>query len=309
MQPSGGGPPALRPLGVGEILDVAIKIYTRNLGTFIALVAIVLVPIGLLAILGYISLIPDGAFIKDDLLYFPVSESTSAYNTFSLVTVFLYLLGVLLATGVGTRAVAESYLGRKPSVGESYAYVGKRFHSLLWISFLNVVILAVAALSIFVLVGIVAFPYLAVALVATVPALVVENARGTKAISRSFNLVQGRWWATFGTVLLGVFLIPFVIIFAITFVLGLIGGSEDPTTFLVLQQTASTIGEVIATPIQVAVITVLYFDLRVRKEAFDLQLLAERVGSPPAMEGEPGATTTGTSTTAPSPETPPPPSG
>ena len=292
MQQEGAGP-TLRPLGVGEILDVAIKIYTRNLATFITLVAIVVVPIGLLAILGYISLIPDGAFIRDDALYFPLAESTTAYNTFYFVTIALSLLATLIATGVGTRAVADAYLGRKPSVGGSYAYVGKRFHSLLWVSFLTVIVVGLGFVAL-IIPGI----YLGVALIVTVPALVVEGLKGTKAIGRSFNLVQGRWWSTFGTVLLGVVLIPAVINFGIGFIIGLGASSEDPTTYLVLAQAAGTIGEIISTPIQVAVITVLYFDLRVRKEAFDLQILADRVGSLP--DGSPASPPPSTGTTPPS---------
>ena len=36
-----------------------------------------------------------------------------------------------------------------------------------------------------------------------------------------------------------------------------------------------------ATPLSAAVLTVLYFDLRVRKEGFDLELLARRLGVEP----------------------------
>lgn len=301
MQQEGG--PVLRPLGVGEILDVAIKIYTRNLGTFIALVAIVIVPIGLLTILGYVSLIPEGAFIDNNALYFPLTESVTTYNVFSYITVALALLATLIATGVGTRAVADAYLGRKPTVGGSYAFVGRRFHSLLWVSLLVTLAVALGFVAL-VIPGI----YLGVALIATIPVLVVEGVKGTKALKRSHQLVQGRWWITLGVVALGVFLIPFVIQFAIGFVLGILAGTDNPTTYLVLSEAAATIGSVIATPIQVAVITVLYFDLRVRKEAFDLQILADRIGSLPDGGTSAGASPSGP--TAPSsPGTPPPTSG
>ena len=46
---------------------------------------------------------------------------------------------------------------------------------------------------------------------------------------------------------------------------------------------AGTAGALVSTPFSAAYHTVLYFDLRVRKEAFDLQLLAQRIGvDPPA---------------------------
>jgi hypothetical protein len=36
----------------------------------------------------------------------------------------------------------------------------------------------------------------------SIPALVVEDQRGTKALSRSLALVDGHWWHAFGTILL-----------------------------------------------------------------------------------------------------------
>jgi hypothetical protein len=39
------------------------------------------------------------------------------------------------------------------------------------------------------------------------------------------------------------------------------------------------VGLAISTPLQAALLTVLYFDLRVRKEGFDLELLAREMGA------------------------------
>jgi hypothetical protein len=52
---------------------------------------------------------------------------------------------------------------------------------------------------------------------------------------------------------------------------------------VVVNIVAGTVSSVLTTPFVAAFVTVLYFDLRVRKEAFDLQLLAQRIGvDPPA---------------------------
>jgi hypothetical protein len=277
-QEGAAGTPDLRPLGVGEILDVSIKVYTRNLRTFIGLVAFIYIPIGLVAILGLLSVLPEGSFISDNTLYLPPTDS-GAVDAFFVVLIVLAFLGPLISTGAGSKAVADAYLGRKPSIGTSYAFVGKRFHSLLWLSLLWVIIVFLGTLALFV-----PAIYLLVALSASVPVLVVEGLKGTKALSRSFNLVQGRWWRTFAVIFLGVILIPGIIQFAIIFLLGMgleALGTENVTTFVILNQSISTIAALIATPIQVAVLVIVYFDHRVRKEAFDLQLLADRLGSPP----------------------------
>ncbi len=54
------------------------------------------------------------------------------------------------------------------------------------------------------------------------------------------------------------------------------------------QAVATTAASVLTTPFTAAVIAVLYFDLRVRKEGFDLELLARRVGVEPPAGGPPG---------------------
>ena len=50
--------PALRPLGIGEILDVAIKIYRRNARTLFLIVAVVMVPTAILSSLVEVSALP-----------------------------------------------------------------------------------------------------------------------------------------------------------------------------------------------------------------------------------------------------------
>lgn len=65
--------------------------------------------------------------------------------------------------------------------------------------------------------------------------------------------------------------------------------TENVTSFLALQATQEAIIDVFSAPLQAAVLTVIYFDLRVRKEGFDLQLLAERMESTdPGSTGQTG---------------------
>src|SRR5262249_44267569 len=60
--------------------------------------------------------------------------------------------------------------------------------------------------------------------------------------------------------------------------------ARNTVTGFVLNTLAATVGSMIATPAAAAFVTVLYIDLRVRKEGFDLLLLARRLG----VEREPG---------------------
>jgi hypothetical protein len=117
----------------------------------------------------------------------------------------------------------------------------------------------------------------------SVPALLTEDLRGSKALGRARNLVRGRWWQTFLILVLGSLLASIVsgaisgLLTAVTFTD--LGDSLLPS--LILNAIGTTVATVLTTPFTAAFITVLYFDLRVRKEGFDLELLARRVGVDP----------------------------
>jgi hypothetical protein len=135
--------------------------------------------------------------------------------------------------------VSEAYLGEEADWRRSLRFALSRLRSLLWLAFLHAIVLAVG----FVL-CVVPGIYLYGALAVATPALLFEDARGTKALRRSRELVRTRWWSTAGALL------------AASILTAIVQGA----VFLA------------------AVIVVLYFDLRVRKEGFDLFLLAQRMG-------------------------------
>jgi hypothetical protein len=60
--------------------------------------------------------------------------------------------------------------------------------------------------------------------------------------------------------------------------------SVDSLLGLAAQQAVTVVVQVFTLPLFAAVTIVLYVDLRVRKEGFDLQLLAERMGLPPGAD-------------------------
>jgi hypothetical protein len=120
-----------------------------------------------------------------------------------------------------------------------------------------------------------------------IPALMVEDKKGTKALGRSFGLVEGRWGATFAVLIVGI-----IFIALLEFLVSLVGeglGSlaEDQTAlFVALVSVINGIGTLISAPFQAAIVTVIYYDLRVRKEAFDVELLTQQLEAP-AIGGPP----------------------
>jgi hypothetical protein len=263
----------LRPLGVGEILDAAFKIYTRNLWSLMKIVAVVVVPIQALAGVIFLSTLEDPDALTGDGDVDEGSE-TWGFVAGNFVGSILGWIALTIATGAVVKAIADIYLARNPDWRESLRYAGGRWHSLIWLAFLGTALLIPAFVAL-----IVPGIWLWIAWIVAVPALMIEGCRGRKALGRSFRLVRKRWWPTFAVIVIAYILASVI--------QGVVGGALAAGIFaaddslllaVILNAVFTSIASIIATPFQAAVTTVTYFDLRVRKEGFDLQLLAERMG-------------------------------
>ncbi len=272
----------LRPLGVGEILDAAIKAYSRNARTLITIAAIVGIPFELLN--GVIQL--STASSADQVGSFGVSPGGSTSPTIS----HAQLAGFVLTTGVGflvtlvvtaatVKAVGDAYLGGTPGVGDSLRFALRRTRSLIWLYLLEVIALTFALVFL-----VVPAVWLGVAWALATPALLIEDVRGTQALRRSFRLVRGRWWPVFGVEVMALVIVG-VASLVVSGVLTAIPLAVDGSSVL-LRVIASTVSSAFAValvqPLEGAITTILYFDLRVRKEGLDVALLASRLGFPAA---------------------------
>jgi len=276
--------PSLRPLRIGEVLDVTIKLYLRNARTLLLLVLVVAAPLHLLAALIGLSTAPsDRAGVSS----FGRSSSPNVHVSATSVTgqVVVFVLGFVvttLATAACFKAVSDAYLGERPAVGPSLRFVGRRLLAVGWVTFLFYVGL-VPAFVCLVVPGV----WLGVAWTVAVPALLFEGCRGTKALRRSFRLIRGRWWPTFGTLTVGYVLAGVVSgILAGVLILPFAGsGTNDGA--VIANELVRAVAAVLVTPFTAALTAVIYYDLRVRKDGFDVQLLAERLGlaRPTGAEG------------------------
>jgi hypothetical protein len=273
--------PELRPLAVGEVLDVAIKITVRHARTLFLLVLVVVAPAQLLVTAIDVSA-TEGVVTGVETDSVPSSDEITTFVAGLVVIVLLLVLSSTLATGAVYKAVVDAYLGSRPDWRASLAFAARRLRSLVWISVLTYV-LATLALIPLIVPGI----WLFIAWSVAVPALMTEDVRGFKALRRSFRLVRHRWWPTFLIVMLG-FLLAGVISAIVGGVVGALSFAADSTVAeFVVGLLGNVLASAISTPFTAAFITVLYVDLRVRKEGFDLQLLAERLGAAPAPTATP----------------------
>jgi hypothetical protein len=302
--------PELRPLGVGEIVDVAIKIYWRNALTLFRIVLPVAAPVALLSSLVTSSTSSED-FVTTSTDPFTGEETVHFNHPYLLVTgavvvVVLSLVSTILATGGCFKAVADAYLGEQANWRSSLGFALRKFGSILWL-------LVIGGLALLPLFAACLIPGIGVGVrwAVAIPALLTEDVRGTKALGRSWRLVGGRWWASFGVLLLGFLLsgvVSSVIQYGFTALL-LVGAGNSSVAQVVVSTIGGTLSSMLTTPFTAAFVTVLYFDLRVRKEGFDLELLAERIGLTPRPRGEvrPAPPAAFPSTGAKPPYWPPPP--
>ncbi|MGZ6954143.1 MAG: hypothetical protein ACXVJX_18790 [Acidimicrobiia bacterium] len=294
----------IRPLGVGEVLDTAFRVYRTRFKDLLIAVAIPLVPLIALQILVNLSVSSETRLeTQNGVLVRTTGPSTGVALGVTAVTILISILASAIAQGSSIRIISDQYLGSTTTWSDSLRFALERLGSIIWVSLLAG-ISAILGLVLCVLPGV----YLWVAFSVSVPALLIENDKGTKALSRSRVLVRGRWWPTFGTFVV-VYLLQFVISAGLSIVVG--GGTiasgriTGATSARILSGLVTGGITVMMTPLLAAVATIIYFDLRVRKEGFDVALMAQRLGVPPPPAGTGTAPTTAPPATPPSWQMPP----
>jgi hypothetical protein len=209
----------------------------------------------------------------------------------------IQLVGAMLAAAGVMRAVAEVYLGSRPDWRATLAIAGRRLPAVLITGVLIVGAIGALTVGLWLLTGLTAassggggfvvtlaflvsvlvVPWLAVSWSLAIPVLVIENANPAGALARSFNLVRGRWWPTFGAILTAWLIVVILSSIASRILGAFLPAGDNVAAGLVI----STGISVITTPFMVVVLAVLYFDLRGRREHFDLGRLATDIGGIP----------------------------
>jgi hypothetical protein len=266
-------PLRLRPLEIGDLLDETFGMYRRHFLLFAGISVLLSIPEAALS--GY-------AFAAIGAVFRPGSTAPD----FAALTPFFVALGIgsvlLLAilpfsVGAVTYAACESALGRPVTPGGIVRGILRRYFELLGFWLL---------IGLMLYVGFCLIPlwiWIWVSWVAVMPVMFVEDARLGAAMGRSWRLIEGRWWRTFLILLLIVILVTVVQAALTAFVaLGQFLMSLVFSSFIVAavaQATGTIVGALVNPVLQIAIVLI-YFDLRVRREALDLFQLAQRVSGP-----------------------------
>src|SRR5689334_13896660 len=127
----------LRPLGVGEIVDAAIRVYRQKFATMVKAVAIVVVPVQVFNVLIRLSL-PSSSTTTDSTG--TVHISGTALSTTLAATVLLLVVGVVsstLAQAACFKVVGDTYLGTPSDWKGSLRFGFSRFWRLLGLILLH----------------------------------------------------------------------------------------------------------------------------------------------------------------------------
>jgi len=283
---------------LGEILDGSFNIYRRHFGLFMRLSLIIVWLPTALAV--YLSV----RFAGTPLAFLNVLEQ-HPLGSFGLGLVFLIIWvssSLLLKAGT-IRVISDSYLGQEPELGSALRFGVAKIVPLLLVALSKGLLIALIGVfgalgmglvtvvgrlmgpaigGLVVVVGVVGLCWLVIWVACgygtTTPIVVLEELSSSfDAFGRSWELTRGTRGKVFGTMavawVIGYFL-PQMVISGISSFLSAEGNPALQTFFVVL---ASLIGIVLA-PILPCALTLLYYDLRVRREAFDLQILSEQLG-------------------------------
>ena len=272
----------LRPLGVGEILDVAINVYRSRFGVLVKVVAVIVGPVLLLGALVQVSVTPASLTTAGGETPKLTAGDLSALLAGLLIVTLLSFVAGQIATGACFKVVSGAYLGEQLDWRESLRFAAARLRSLIWLAVLFGFLVVLGMLACL-LPGV----YFSVAWAVAIPVLLFEGAPGRAALKRSRALVEGRWWPSAGVLVVAFFLTA-IVGAAFGGILGAAVASVDNDVVSALGRALGNVAaSVLTTPFLAAVTTVLYFDLRVRKEGLDLELMARHVGIDPPR-GDPG---------------------
>ena len=276
--------PDLRPLSMGEILDRTFTLYRGHFALFIGISAIPYLLVLLLQLTQDVFTFSSATSPQQA----PVHQLQAAASPIStggivaavvlgLLALVVSILAYLLAQGATVLAVSELYLGRPTTISDSF----RRVRGELGTIFGVLVLSGLAMMGGFILLVIPGI-YIMCRLAVAVPAALIESLGPRDSLARSFALTKSNAGRAFLIYLLyGALVYGAMMLFQFPFVIAAAASAKNPTAmryWMVLMQMGNIASTVLVTPVLTIAASVFYFDLRVRKEAFDLQMLMQPLG-------------------------------
>lgn len=271
----------LRPLGIGDILDETLRLYRQNFSLFIGTCAVIEVPLQAIiflltvGILGTVQPLNTLSGTSGKLTPAQQAELTHdllVFGGFGLAVALIALIAFAAESAALAVGISSRYLDRPITVGMAYRAalnrLGPLLLALLW-AFIRLIPFMILSV---VLLGIPFLIYFFVAWSLIPQAIMLEGVDGIAASKRSRQLMQNYWWRSFGLlVVTALFLtiiaqIPAAIVDNAT---SNAAGAFQARSLVDL--VINLVVGILIRPIQTAATTLLFYDLKVRKEGFALE--------------------------------------
>ena len=246
----------------GMLLDRAFRLYCQNFALMMGITAGAYIPYyALTLVIEY--------FLKSGVS----GRQTLLVLLYHLITLLLWAtIALPIATGASTYAISERYLGKQVTTADALIIGIKRLITMS-IAQLTASIRVFIGILLLIVPGI--LWSLSYALV--VPVVLVEGSKALPSLRRSWDLVSGYRSKVFA-VLIVVYILQGVMTFGLsgfaTFVL-----SGNPGAGTVLPSALTSLGAIFITPYSIIAVILLYYDLRIRKEGFDLEMLSQSINA------------------------------
>jgi hypothetical protein len=243
---------ALRPRSATEIIDASFQLLRRHYTPLVAIAVVALLP--------YIVLVA-------------VTGGAGSGTATALLVILAQWLCAALAEAAVIVGVSDAYIGGNVDIHRSLVSTAGRLPTVILAGFLRAIAVLMGAILFF-------FPgvYVALRTFAIIPVVVLEDRSAGNSFSRSWELAKGEVGKIFGTMFLAwlIFIVLYVLLFfAVGLIVGLLGSSNERMTALLVAILMSLVY-----PITGVVTTLLYYDIRVRREGYDLELMAREAPSP-----------------------------
>lgn len=264
----------IQPMSTADIIDSAIGMYRDNFLPFFLITAIAYVP----AVLAQI--LTTGMMANMQTMPEEGGDPFLWMGAFGLVMAaawLVYAVAIPLAQGALIWAVSRRYLGKSITVADAYRVVWRR----VWQILLVIVVTGVATMM-----GTLAclIPGLILWLLFSfsVPEVVLNDREALDGIRESWDLVRYDFWKVATTlILLGLLVGVASSALSAPVMIGVtaLGSGTGASQFLLqaLSQTVSVVVQALLQPVAVVGTILLYYDLRIRRDGLDLQLLAEAI--------------------------------
>lgn len=273
----------LRPMGIGDILDTAFRLYRERFLTFLLIALIVYVPYAILLALFQpfqmaqtpvnqqhvpFQQTQTQQVLQGQVQQPPIMAANPVGAVLGMIGVFVFAVVLLpLCSAALIHNISASYLGENLTAGQSYARAAPRLLGLVGTQLL-------ATIAIFIGFALCIVPGIILSLWFLVlsPVVILESKSGPTAMRRSRELMRGNINKGFTLAfVLGV--LGFIVAWSLGKLTGFV-----PLPHPAIGEFFSIVLQSLILPIQTAPLILLYYDLRIRKEAFDLEKLAEALG-------------------------------